>query len=298
VEDSITRLSNHLIDEFEAKGRCELASEYARPFATLAIADLLGVPEEDRAEFRAIVTPLPSQVGRTGDAPVVNPMDFRRDKFLGYVEDRRRSPQGDVLSDLANTTRADGSKPDAMDVVRIATLLFGAGQDTTATLLGNALKIIAERPDLQAQLRADPSLIPDFLEEVLRMNGPVKSSFRLARKPTSLAGVDIPVGATVMITTAAVNRDPRKFDSPEEFRLGRPGGTEHLAFGRGIHSCPGAPLARIEARISLERLLARLDEIGVDPDFHGPAGERRFAYAPTYQFRTLKALHLRFTPAN
>ncbi|MGB8363536.1 MAG: cytochrome P450 [Rhizomicrobium sp.] len=298
VEDSITRLSDQLIDEFAAKGGCELNSEYARPFATLAIADLLGVPEEDRGEFRAAVNPPPSQVGNAGDAPVVNPMDFRRDKFFDYVEDRRRSPRGDILSDLANTTRTDGSKPDATDVVRIATLLFGAGQDTTATLLGNALKIIAERPDLQAQLRADPSLIPDFLEEVLRISGPVKSTFRLARKPTSLAGVDIPVGATVMITTAAVNRDPRKFDSPADFKLERSDVRDHLSFGRGLHSCPGAPLARIEARISLERLLARLDEIGIDPDFHGPAGERRFAYVPSYQFRTLKALHLRFTPAN
>ena len=178
-----------------------------------------------------------------------------------------------------------------------ATLLFGAGQDTTATLLGNSLRIIAERPDLQQALRADPGLIPNFLEEVLRISGPVKAAFRLARKPTSLAGVDIPVGATVMIATAAVNRDPRQFDSPAEFRLGRPEAKDHLSFGRGVHVCPGAPLARIEARISLERLLTRLGDIQVDTEFHGPAGARRFAYVPTYQFRTLQALHLRFTPA-
>jgi cytochrome P450 len=297
MEGAITRLADRLIDEFAPHGACELTGDYARPFATLAIADLLGVPEAERAGFRAAAAPPPAQVGRAEDAPVVNPMDFRRDKFLGYVEDRRRAPQDDILSELANTVRADGSRPEAMDVVRIATLLFGAGQDTTATLLGNALRIIAERPDLQQALRADAALIPDFLEEVLRISGPVKAAFRLARKPTSLAGVDIPTGATVMIATAAVNRDPRRFDSPAEFQLGRPGAKEHLSFGRGVHVCPGAPLARIEARISLERLLARLDDIGVDAEFHGPAGARRFPYVPTYQFRMLQALHLQFTPA-
>ena len=296
MERGITRLADALIDEFEGKGRCELVGDYSKPFATLVIADLLGVPDDERAEFRAVVAP--SQVGSRNDSLPVNPMDFRRDKFLAYVEDRRRTPHGDILSELANANYPDGTTPDAMDVVRVATLLFGAGQDTTATLLGNAMRIIAERPELQAQLRADPALIPNLLEEVLRFSGPVKSTFRLARKPTSLGGVDIPVGTTVMITTAAANRDPRKFDSPAEFRLGRPRVKEHLSFGRGIHACPGAALARTEARISLERLLARFDDISVDADFHGSATDRRFAYLPTYVFRALRELHLRFSLAS
>ena len=297
VEEAITHLADRLIDELEARGGCELVGDYATPFATLAVADLLGVPEADRAEFRAVVQASPSQIGQSDDRPFVNPMDFRRDKFIGYIEDRRRSPQADILSDLANAKHPDGSTPDVADVVRVATLLFGAGQDTTATLVGNCLRIVAERPDLQAQLRADPSFIPGFIEEVLRIGGPVKSTFRLARRPTSLGGVDIPVGTTVMITTAAVNRDPRKFDDPAEFRLGRPAMRDHLSFGRGPHACPGAQLARNETRITLERLLARFGDISLDADFHGPVGERRFAYAPTYVFRSLKALHLRFTQA-
>ena len=224
-------------------------------------------------------------------------MDFRRDKFLTYVADRRGAPQDDILGELSNATYPDGSTPPAEDVVRVATLLFGAGQDTTATLLGNCLRIIAERPDLQAELRVDAALIADFIEEVLRIGGPVKSTFRLVRKPTTLAGVELPVGTTVMITSAAVNRDPRKFDDPATFVLGRRGAKEHLAFGRGIHTCPGAALARTETRISLERMLARLDDIRLDPEHHGPEGDRRFAYLPTYVFRALKELHLRFQDA-
>lgn len=294
MESALTRLSDQLIDEFAARGSCELVRDYARPFAMLAIAELLGVPEEDRVAFRSNLAGAPSQVGAGKDAVVVNPMDFRREKFLHYVEDRRANPRDDILSALANATFPDGSTPDPMDVVRVATLLFGAGQDTTATLLGGALRILAAAPDLQAQLRADNSLIPGFIEEVLRFDGPVKSTFRLARKPTSLGGVDISPGTTVMITTGAVNRDPRKFDDPAEFRLGRPGTKDHLAFGRGTHTCPGAPLARTEVRISLERMLARLGEIRLDPERHGPEGARRFTYLPTYVFRSLAELHLRF----
>ncbi|MBW8753852.1 MAG: cytochrome P450 [Sphingomonadales bacterium] len=298
METSITALADQLIDEIAARGTCELVRDYAKPFATLAIADLLGVPAADREQFRAIlaVSASPSTIG-AGDAPVVNPMDFRRDKFVAYVEERRASPQGDILGELAGATYADGTVPAVADVVRVATLLFGAGQDTTATLLGNALRLLAERPDLQAQLRAEPELIPDFLEELLRIGGPVKSTFRLAKKPVTLAGVAIPVGTTVMITTAAVNRDPSKFAAPAEFRMGRPGAKEHLAFGRGIHTCPGAALARTEARISLERMLAQLDAIRLDETEHGPAEDRRFAYLPTYVFRALKELHLTFTPS-
>ena len=298
MEAAITRQADRLIDEIAVRGRCELVQDYAKPFATLAIADLLGVPAADREEFRAIlaVSQSPSTVG-SANAGVVNPMDFRREKFTRYVEERRRTPQDDILSELANATYPDSTTPPAEDVVRVATLLFGAGQDTTATLLGNALRLLTERPDLQASLRADPGLIPRFLEELLRFAGPVKMTFRLARKPVTLAGIDIPVGTTVMIASAAVNRDPRRFEAPAEFRLDRPGAREHLAFGRGIHTCPGAALARTEARISLERMLARLDDISLDEAAHGPAGDRRFAYLPTYVFRALKELHLTFTPA-
>jgi cytochrome P450 len=297
METAITRLADQLIDEIEGKGKCELAKEYGAPFATLAIAELLGVPEEDRGGFRTAATGTSNRIGARGDGPTYNPMDYRREKFITYVKERREKPQGDILSDLANAKYADGATPDAMDVVRVATLLFGAGQDTTATLVGNAMRIVAEQPDLQDRLRAKPALIPDFLEEVLRFSGPVKASFRLARKPTSLAGVDIPAGTSVMLAMAAINRDPRRYDDPADFKLGRAKAKEHLAFGRGIHTCPGAALARTEARISLERLLKRLDRIALDPEFHGTPGARRFEYLPTYVFRGLKALHLRFTPA-
>jgi len=296
MEAPIRRLSDQLIDEFESAGQCELIRQYANPFAMLAIGELLGVPKEDRKAFRKNLEGAPATIGAEADAKVVNPMEFRVGAFLSYVEDRRRNPREDVLGRLAHTTFPDGSLPDAMDVVRVATLLFGAGQDTTATLLGACLRTLAERPDLQQQMRASPELLPDFIEEVLRIGGPVKSTFRLTKREVTIGGITVGPGTTIMISTAAINRDPGKFAEPVEFRLDRHKARDHLAFGRGPHTCPGAALARTETRISLERILARLDNITLDPDHHGPAGERGFRYLPTYVFRALQDLYLCFEP--
>jgi cytochrome P450 len=296
MEAPIRRLADQLLDEFEERGACELIREYANPFAMLAIGELLGVPEEDRAAFRKNLEGAPATIGAGDDAEIVNPMEFRVGAFLGYVEERRRNPRDDVLGRLATTTYPDGSLPEAMDVVRVATLLFGAGQDTTATLLGACLRRLAEQPELQDRLRAEPGSLPGFIEEVLRHSGPVKSTFRLAKREVTIGGVTVKPGTTIMISTAAVNRDPRKFEEPAEFRLGRSAAKDHLAFGRGPHTCPGAALARTETQISIERILDRLGNITLDEDRHGPVDERRFRYLPTYVFRALQELHLRFVP--
>jgi len=294
MEQPIRRLSDRLIDEFEEQGHCELIREYANPFAMLAIGELLGVPEEDHAAFRKNLEGVPATIGADDDAKVVNPMEFRVSAFLAYIEERRREPRNDVLGRLASARYPDGTLPEPMDVVRVATLLFGAGQDTTATLLGACLRLLAERPDLQDRMRRHPEQLAGFIEEVLRYGGPVKSTFRLAKREVTIGGITVPPGTTIMITTAAVNRDPHKFDEPSEFRLDRPSPRDHLAFGRGPHTCPGAALARTETRISLERILERLNKIVLDPEQHGPDENRRFRYLPTYVFRALQELHLHF----
>ena len=226
----------------------------------------------------------------------INPLDFLDEKFHFYIEDRRREPRGDVLSDLAAAKYPDGSTPEVVDVVRTATFLFGAGQETTAKLLGAALQILCDRPDLQQQLRDDRSLIPAFIEETLRMESPVKTTYRLARKSTCVGGVDVPAGTTVMVAPGAINRDPNRFEDPHEFRLDRPNVREHIAFARGVHTCPGAPLARVEGRVSLERILDRMADIRANEDKHGTLGDRHYSYAPSYILRGLNELHIRFTP--
>ena len=175
--------------------------------------------------------------------------------------------------------------------------LFAAGQETTVRLLGSALQLIAEDPELQQQLREERDRIPNFIEETLRMESPIKGDFRLSRVATTVGGVDLPAGTTVMLVNAAANRDPRRFDDPGTFDPTRANARHHLAFGRGIHTCPGAPLARTEARVSLERLLDRTTDIRLSEAKHGPAGARRFHYVPTFILRGLTRLYLEFTPA-
>lgn len=299
-EDFMWELADLQLDEFIANGRCELLAEYGKPFATLVIADLLGVPADDRAEFRKSLgagKEPGSAVGALDHTPVaVNPLEWLDGKFTGYIDERRRQPREDVLNSLAAATYPDGTTPEVVDVVRAATFLFAAGQETVVKLLSASTRVLAERPDLQDKLRADRSLIGNFIEESLRIESPTKVDFRLARKTTSLGGVDIKAGTVLMLCLGAANRDPRKFEQPDEFLLDRKNVREHITFGRGIHTCAGAPLARVEAKVTLNRLLDRMTDIAIDEAQHGPAGERRYRYEPTFLLRGLSELHLTFTP--
>jgi cytochrome P450 len=299
-ESFMWRLADRQMDEFLAEGRCEFVSEFAKPFAMLVIADLLGVPEEDHEMFRAKLGTNRRErtIGSTErDAMAHSPLEFLYQQFGTYIEDRRREPRTDVMTGLATATFPDGSTPEVIDVVRVAANLFAAGQETTVRLLATALQLIAEDPELQRRLRDERGLIPNFVEESLRYESPVKGDFRLSRVPTNVGGVDLPAGTTVMVLNGAANRDPRQFPDPDRFAVDRANARQHLAFGHGVHTCPGAPLARAEARVSLERLLDRMTDITVSDAEHGPAGARRYEYAPTYILRGLTKLHLEFTPA-
>src|SRR5205085_2357139 len=155
------------------------------------------------------------------DRATLNPLGWLDAYFAEYIEERRREPRSDVLTHLALATYPDGSVPEVASVVRTATFLFAAGQETTARLLATALRHLAEHPDLQDQLRAGRGAIPAFVEEALRMESPVKADFRLARRTTTIGGVDIASGTPVMLLNGAANRDPRRFESPAEFRVDR-----------------------------------------------------------------------------
>ena len=297
-EEFMWRLADRQLDEFLVNGECEFISEYSKPFATLVIADLLGVPEEDHKEFRVVLgADKPGRVGALDHESVgINPLEWLDEKFCSYIEDRRREPREDVLTSLATAKYPDGSTPDVIEVVRSATFLFAAGQETTAKLLSATLQVMGDRPDIQQRLRDDRSLIPGFIEESLRMESPVKCDSRLARRATTVGGVDIAPGTVVMVLPGAANRDPRRFENPHEFDLERKNVREHMAFARGVHSCPGGPLARVEGRVSIERILDRMADIKINETKHGPADNRQYIYEPTYILRGLNQLHITFTP--
>ena len=294
------RLADQQLDEFIADGRCEFIRAFSQPFAMLAVADLLGVPESEMPRFRegfGLHNQAPGRLGAGEERRELNPLGWLDEWFASYVEDRRREPRADVITDLALAKYPDGSTPDIAAVVRIATFLFAAGQETTARLLGSALKHLAEHPELQDELREHRDRIPNFIEEALRTESPVKADFRLARRAATVGELRIEPGTPVMLLNGAANRDPRRFECPAEFRVDRPNAIEHMAFGRGAHSCPGGPLARAEGRISIERILTRTRDIRLSEEHHGPAGERRFSYTPTWVLRGLNELHVEFTRA-
>ncbi len=318
LEPGLRKTADTLIDEFAAAGRVDLVKQYGGPYATLIIADLLGVPAADRQRFREYLQDaMPAEIGASPEEMMNSPLArigkhifgyiARRrmanspparavKRILGFLRGRDQQARGDILTELALAKFRDGTRPSLVDLTGLGAFLFGAGQDTTNRLLANAFRIIATRPDIQEKLRNEPARIPDFLEEVLRYDGSVKAGGRLCVRTTTIGGVEIKAGTTILLTHMGANRDPRRFDNPDDFNMDRPKLKEHLAFGRGAHTCIGSALARAEVRVSIERLLARLGNIRLSPAHHGGAGVPHFDYEPTYILRALRSLHLEFDP--
>ncbi|BBY38044.1 cytochrome P450 [Mycobacterium mantenii] len=299
TEQAMRGLADQEIDRFIDNGAVDLMHEFAAPYALMNICTLLGIPEEDWPEFRVEMLgehrdrglgSIKSEIARDAHS-------FVHDRFTRYIEDRRADPRDDILTRMATAPFPDGSTPTIEDVLQLASALFIGGSGTTAHLLGSAFLRIAEDPQLQQRLRDEPGLIPNFVEEVLRLEGPIKGTFRLTKVPTNIGGVEVPAGSTLMLVCAAAGRDPRHFDNPDDLDLGRQNARQHRSFGLGPHVCPGAALARAEARVGIESLLDRLDQIQINEAIHGPAGARRFNYLPTYQIRGLQELHLTFKSA-
>lgn len=299
-EEFMHRAADAQLDEFIGDGHCEFITAYSQPFAMLAVADMLGVPEEDHAWFKEHFG-MTRGIGKVGAGkegnPSTNPLSWLDDKFASYIEERRREKRSDVMSELALGTYPDGSLPTVDAIVRTATFLFAAGQETTARLLAFALKVLAMHPELQDELREDKSKIPAFIEEALRVESPVKADFRLSLRDTEVGGVPIKAGTPVMMLNGAANRDPRRFECPAEFQIDRENAASHMAFGRGVHSCPGGPLARAEGRISLEHILDRTRNIRLNEEKHGPRGEEHFRYERTWVLRGLNKLWIEFEEA-
>ena len=291
--------ADNMIREMVAKGGCEAISEVATPYVTMVIADLLGVPADDREAFRKLIDagPPPGNMDAADEAQSSHPLMVMAGYFMRYMSERLAAPQDDLLTELAGAKYPDGSEVPLMEAVKNAMFLFAAGQDTSAKLIGNSLRFICENPELQAELRADRSKIGPFLEEVLRLEGSTKTTFRLAKRNTRIGDFEIPAGKKIVIFVAAANRDPRRWDDPKQFRIDRPKIKEHLAFGRGAHVCAGAPLARKEVAVLYDRLFEHTSDIRLSEAHHGPKGARRIDYEPSYIIRGLANLHVEFTPS-
>ena len=297
-EEYLHGLSEMLIDGFIGKGSCNVVPEFAHATTVYAISDLMGIPMEDRALLLGQIGAPPSQVA--GDAPMKvgpDPLVGMKPLFDAYLRERQDNPRGDLMTELVQAKFKDGSSPDFDMLSNLARFLFGAGQDTTSRLIAMAVLVLGERPELQGRLRAEPEKIPDFIEEVLRFDGPVKVAYRLATVDTRVSDIDVPAGTILVVAYSAASNDPAKFTDPASFDIDRPGLRDHLGFSKGPHGCLGAPLGRMESRIAIKHLLARVRNIRISEEQHGRAGSRNYSFEPTYTFRSLADLHIEFDPA-
>lgn len=297
-EEYLYTLVDRLLDTLLPKGECNAATEYAHAAATFAISDLMGIPADERWELVELLGAPPSQIdGEATHRVGTDPLVFLKERFDGYLRERLANPQADLMTELLNSKYRDGTSPDFEMYSLLARFLFGAGQDTTARLMTIAIRILGDDQDLQSRLRAEPKRIPDFIEEVLRYEAPVKVSYRLAVEDTQIAGVECPAGTVVTVGLMAASNDPAHFPDPERIDIDRANKRDHLGFSKGAHGCLGAPLARMETRVALERLLARTTQFRISQGHHGPADARRYTYEPTYTFRSMVDLHIEYDAA-
>ena len=270
LEPRITELTTELLDR--AGERFDLVDALAYPLPVIVIAELLGIPTADQPLFRTWADTLLSQeidpeesVEESSDRAVAAVAPTMREMnayFLDHIRARRADPGADLIGKLVQA-EVDGERLEDEEIVGFVGLLLLAGHVTTTALLGNSVVCFQQNPDVVAEVRADPALLPAAIEEVLRLRTPFPRVGRLTTVDAEVGGVTIPAGQVVIPWLAAANRDDRVFVDPHRFDLHRVP-NPHVTFGHGIHFCLGAPLARLEARVALRLLLERYRDIEVD----------------------------------
>ena len=270
LEPYVVALTDELLDALFARNRCDAAVGLAHPLPMQVIADpVIGFRDADLNQIRQWVFDGSRLVGgvQTLDqmASLSGSISGMAPWTTAQLDDAlATSTDGGVLSAAAAGVRAGSlTREEAAFTLMV---LVGAGAETTTSLIGNAIGLLAERRALQDQLRAEPAKVAAFVEEVLRFESPFRFHPRTAAHPVELAGVEIPEGALVLLLWSAANRDEAVFECPDEIILDRQNGHVHFGFGRGIHHCVGAPLARLEARVVLTQLLERTKWFALDPD--------------------------------
>lgn len=273
LEPRIRALTHELLDAVAPGGRLELVADLAYPLPVIVICELLGVPSSDRHLFKEWVDKM---LQFTGQFSLVQESEEQRraidetfeqrkhltDYLTVHADERRLRPREDLLTRLVES-EVDGERLTTTEVVNFANLLLIAGHITTTMLLGNTVLCLDAHPEAMGRIRADRSTLPAAIEESLRFLSPFAAVARATTVETELGGERIPADRMIMVWVAAANRDVRQFVRPDEFDPTRDP-NPHLAFGRGLHFCLGAPLARLEGRVALDILIERFGHLRVD----------------------------------
>ncbi|MDH6113941.1 cytochrome P450 [Kitasatospora sp. MAP12-15] len=288
LREPIQRIADELLDAVAPLGTADLITAYAAPLPIAVICDVLGVPPQDRRDFRtwtdALITPDPTRP-EAARAAVGAMIEF----FAGLIARKRTEPGEDVLSALiAVRDEQDGDRLSEDELTSLAFLILFAGYENIVHLIGNATLALLEHPDQRAALLAEPGLIGNAVEELLRYDGPAPLAIRrFTLTDLAIGGVTVPAGETVLLSIASANRDAEQFADPDRLDLAREAGG-HLALGQGIHYCLGAPLARLESEIAIATLLRRFPALALAV----PREELR--HRPSLRSRGLLALPVRY----
>ncbi|MGW1800647.1 cytochrome P450 family protein [Streptomyces sp. NPDC001984] len=291
----IQKVTDELLDGCSTREPVDLLSSFAFPLPLTVICDLLGIPEEDRGDVQKWC----AVVARTGFSKqdkerLAVAEGSLRDYFAELIARKRKTESDDLLGALIRTQDEQGAMTDGELLSTLGVLSF-AGHKTTAYLIGNAVfNLLTHRDQLQ-QVLADPDLLSNAIEEIIRHEGSVENAtFRHALEDITIRGTTIPKGALVQIAVSSANRDPEKFESPDTFDVRRPGvQSAHLGFGSGPHYCLGAPLARMEMQIALTTLFTRFPAV----DLAFPAHEAEWLKVPFPAFRGLEKLPVALDPS-
>ncbi len=288
LRDRITDLVRELLDAAEAKGELDVMTELAAPLPAIVIADLLGVPREDYAIFKAWATDIVSVVGNPDPLGAIARADSAMQSLLAYlgaiIAKRRSDPRDDLISAMIAAQEAHDALSDA-ELLATCNLLLLAGHETTTNLIGNGLYALLRHPAELARLEREPALVKSAIEEMLRYDSPVQATFRIPTEEIPLGGQVLPKGALVIAAIGAANRDPAVFPEPDRFDVGR-ADNRHLSFGFGAHFCLGAPLARLEGELVFGALIERFARLELAAD--------KVAYRPNMILRGLTSLPVRF----
>jgi cytochrome P450 len=294
MSPDISRVVNDLIDRFPANGEIDFVTDFGVPLPCYIIADQIGVPREQALMLKVWSDALLDPVGlmitpeREIECARLN-LEFQQ-YFKAQIEERRRAPRDDILSDLCS--RVEGEDLFTVEeIINLIEQIMTGGNESTTGLLGSAMLQLIRHPDQLQFLRAHPDKIENFIEEALRTETPVQSNFRVTTQETVLGGVTLPKGAVLVLRYGSANRDERKFEDPEKFDVCRRDVSAHVAFGAGIHHCPGGMLARQEALVGFTELLRRFER------FELRVPEDALQYHPTFFLRGIRSMPLRMVRA-
>jgi cytochrome P450 family 144 len=259
IEEFAAETADRLWDENLHDGHIEWMSAIANRLPMMVVARLLGLPDDDVDDLIRLgyaSTALLDGIVAADQLQAAGMAAFELSSYVvKHFEKSSASDEYGLIPDLA--ARCASGELDQTPALAIMLTLFGAAGESTASLLGSAAWILADRPEIQQQVREKPELLGVFIEETLRFESPFRGHYRHVLRDTNLAGIELPAGSHLLLMWGAANRDPAHVDAPNEFRLNRTSVKDHVTFGKGAHFCVGAALARLEARIGLGMLLAR-----------------------------------------